>query len=170
MNAPTHTAPTTNGNSDSTPRVRGDAPPLLGRYRCKLVNLEITGSREKNTPQVEIDVEVWPSRQLMTARLSFHEKALEITVRQLRALGWKSNNIRDIVTHVPKGLEARVTIGEGEFTDSNGKTHVRAEIKSLDRAMSLEGAELDALAAVIGSKIAENPKLAARAADDPENY
>jgi len=126
-----------------------------GRYRARPLSKKIGPSTNKGTPQVTVELEILPSGQIMTFYGSLHANALEITVRQLRALGLKGNNLAEFQLVE----EVRASLGI-ERNPQTGRDQLR--IKNIDAggadADEYTAEDFDHLCSDMQDKIAAIPQ------------
>lgn len=81
-----------------------------------------------DAPQVAIDIDLIEVGRRVTSYLSFHPKAQEFTRDRLRACGWDDSD------ELPfRGIDKNEITVEIKYQRYNGKTSMKAEIKTLGR-------------------------------------
>lgn len=81
-----------------------------------------------DAPQVAIDIDLIDAGRRVTSYLSFHPNAQEFTRERLRACGWDDSD------ELPfRGIDKNEITVEIKYQRYNGKTSMKAEIKTLGR-------------------------------------
>ena len=126
-----------------------------GDYRAKSIGAELGKSSKKGTDQITIRFSLLDfPQQTIDYRGYFSEAAFDITMRQLRAAGFKGDNLADLSSLAEEVSPEVVLVVEHE--DYQGKTYARVKFindPTVQVSRALDAGEAKAFAARMRGRI-----------------